>query len=64
MCTYKEEVDLRNNANRSRIFENQHLLDATEIFRKLNVHKKVRHAPQNGTLWAVVRTREHCADTT
>ena len=29
-------------ADRSRIFENQHLLDATEIFRKLNVHKKVR----------------------
>lgn len=26
-----------------RIFENSHLLDATEIFRKLNVHKKVRH---------------------
>jgi hypothetical protein len=26
---------------RHRIFENQHLLDATEIFRKLNVHKKV-----------------------
>ena len=25
----------------SRIFDNQHLLDATEIFRKLNVHKKV-----------------------
>ncbi|KAI4735494.1 cornichon [Aureobasidium sp. EXF-12298] len=25
---------------RYRIFENQHLLDATEIFRKLNVHKK------------------------
>ena len=25
-----------------RILENQHLLDATEIFRKLNVHKKVR----------------------
>lgn len=23
-----------------RIYENQHLLDATEIFRKLNVHKK------------------------
>lgn len=23
-----------------RIFENQHLLDATEIFRKLNVHKR------------------------
>ncbi|KAL7779097.1 hypothetical protein CFE70_008600 [Pyrenophora teres f. teres 0-1] len=27
-------------ADYSRIFENQHLLDATEIFRKLNVHKK------------------------
>ena len=26
-----------------RIFDNQHLLDATEIFRKLNVHKKVRN---------------------
>lgn len=26
----------------NRIFENTHLLDATEIFRKLNVHKKVR----------------------
>lgn len=25
-----------------RIVENTHLLDATEIFRKLNVHKKVR----------------------
>ena len=25
-----------------RIYDNQHLLDATEIFRKLNVHKKVR----------------------
>ena len=24
-----------------RIFDNAHLLDATEIFRKLNVHKKV-----------------------
>ena len=24
-----------------RIFDNQHLLDATEIFRKLNVHKRV-----------------------
>ena len=23
-----------------RIYQNQHLLDATEIFRKLNVHKK------------------------
>lgn len=29
-------------ANRGRIFEKNHLLDATEIFRKLNVHKKVR----------------------
>ncbi|KAE9971028.1 COPII-coated vesicle protein [Venturia inaequalis] len=28
--------------NGKKIFENQHLLDATEIFRKLNVHKKVR----------------------
>jgi hypothetical protein len=27
-----------------RIYDNQHLLDATEIFRKLNVHKKVRIA--------------------
>jgi hypothetical protein len=27
-------------ADCDRIFENQHLLDATEIFRKLNVHKK------------------------
>lgn len=25
----------------NRIFEKNHLLDATEIFRKLNVHKKV-----------------------
>ena len=30
-----------------RIFENQHLLDATEIFRKLNVHKKAsKHFPK------------------
>jgi len=29
-------------ADNDRIFENTHLLDATEIFRKLNVHKKVR----------------------
>lgn len=28
-----------------RIVDNAHLLDATEIFRKLNVHKKVRYAP-------------------
>jgi hypothetical protein len=27
---------------RRRIIDNTHLLDATEIFRKLNVHKKVR----------------------
>lgn len=27
--------------NGKKIFDNQHLLDATEIFRKLNVHKKV-----------------------
>jgi uncharacterized membrane-anchored protein YitT (DUF2179 family) len=27
--------------NAKKIYENQHLLDATEIFRKLNVHKKV-----------------------
>jgi hypothetical protein len=26
----------------ARIVDNTHLLDATEIFRKLNVHKKVR----------------------
>ncbi|KAL8668703.1 MAG: hypothetical protein Q9168_006682 [Polycauliona sp. 1 TL-2023] len=26
--------------NAKKIFDNQHLLDATEIFRKLNVHKK------------------------
>jgi hypothetical protein len=29
-----------------RIFEKNHLLDATEIFRKLNVHKKVSFAEQ------------------
>jgi hypothetical protein len=27
--------------NAKKIIDNQHLLDATEIFRKLNVHKKV-----------------------
>lgn len=31
---------IRANNQPYRIFENQHLLDATEIFRKLNVHKK------------------------
>jgi hypothetical protein len=34
----------RRSTDPGRIFENQHLLDATEIFRKLNVHKKVRDA--------------------
>lgn len=34
-------------ADNGRIFENQHLLDATEIFRKLNVHKKVRLKMKN-----------------
>ena len=34
-------VDRRRFADATdRIIENQHLLDATEIFRKLNVHKK------------------------
>lgn len=31
--------------NGKKIFDNQHLLDATEIFRKLNVHKKVCSRP-------------------
>lgn len=30
----------------SRILDNTHLLDATEIFRKLNVHKKVSGLPK------------------
>jgi hypothetical protein len=30
----------------NRIVDNAHLLDATEIFRKLNVHKKVAYIPQ------------------
>lgn len=34
---------------RYRIVDNAHLLDATEIFRKLNVHKKV--CRQLNTLW-------------
>jgi hypothetical protein len=33
-----------------RIFDNQHLLDATEIFRKLNVHKKVLSTTHTHTL--------------
>ncbi|KIW98892.1 uncharacterized protein Z519_00555 [Cladophialophora bantiana CBS 173.52] len=32
--------------NAKKIIENQHLLDATEIFRKLNVHKKACTYPQ------------------
>lgn len=32
---------LETTLTRARIYDNQHLLDATEIFRKLNVHKKV-----------------------
>jgi hypothetical protein len=30
----------------TRIVDNAHLLDATEIFRKLNVHKKVLVSPK------------------
>lgn len=37
-----------------RIFENQHLLDATEIFRKLNVHKKVSLAALDGAVYMCV----------
>lgn len=33
-----------------RIYEQQHLLDATEIFRKLNTHKKVG-LPKDAGLW-------------
>ena len=40
--TYKLILCWRAHAHSfGRIFDNQHLLDATEIFRKLNVHKKV-----------------------
>lgn len=40
-----------------RIVENTHLLDATEIFRKLNVHKKVRRGESRGcSLGAVANT--------
>ncbi len=31
----------------NRIVDNAHLLDATEIFRKLSVHKKVRDSYSN-----------------
>jgi hypothetical protein len=38
-----EEIGRRICANEEyRIVDNAHLLDATEIFRKLNVHKKVQ----------------------
>ena len=37
-----------------RIFDNQHLLDATEIFRKLNVHKKVRNNSALDHVWAYI----------
>lgn len=40
--TRTERLETKHYADEDRIFENQHLLDATEIFRKLNVHKKVR----------------------
>jgi len=39
---YKDTNVRRRRLTLARIFDNQHLLDATEIFRKLNVHKKVR----------------------
>lgn len=35
----------------NRIFDNQHLLDATEIFRKLNVHKKVKQSVSNSKIY-------------
>lgn len=38
---YKSVTCHKISTDHGRIFENQHLLDATEIFRKLNVHKKV-----------------------
>ena len=48
----------------SRIFENQHLLDATEIFRKLNVHKKVSQLPTRSEQSVVAGSRAAlCADT-
>jgi protein cornichon len=40
-CAVVEIMALYQNTDSAcRIFENRHLLDATEIFRKLNVHKK------------------------
>lgn len=40
--------------DKCRIFDNQHLLDATEIFRKLNVHKKVDNLPRSLTVVLVL----------
>jgi len=37
-----------------RILDNAHLLDATEIFRKLNVHKKVWNSVWDGVAFGVV----------
>lgn len=47
-----------------RIFDHQHLLDATEIFRKLNVHKKVRRLKWSLyiTLFSILKTFLDCAD--
>lgn len=39
----------------ARIVDNTHLLDATEIFRKLNVHKKVRGIKYRLLLWSKQR---------
>jgi hypothetical protein len=52
-----EEIRRRICANVNyRIVDNAHLLDATEIFRKLNVHKKVRtsHYQPSGD-WSKIR---------
>lgn len=43
---YAEDICNNIKLTIGRIFENQHLLDATEIFRKLNVHKKVSRSIQ------------------
>lgn len=48
MCRFMGDIDQAKFTDRDRIFENQHLLDATEIFRKLNVHKKVSHPKRYG----------------
>jgi hypothetical protein len=46
MCRVEWHSYSKRITDHGRIFENQHLLDATEIFRKLNVHKKVRNPMQ------------------